>query len=106
MASPTPASKTRVNIVGLVGSLRAGSHTQQAVAHALEGARGLGAHTELLDLAAFNLPLCDGRLEGDPPSGVVQFRDQLREAHGFVVGTPEYHGSFSGLLKNALDLAG
>jgi FMN reductase len=30
----------------------------------------------------------------------------VRSAHGILLGTPEYHGSFSGVLKNALDLMG
>jgi NAD(P)H-dependent FMN reductase len=30
----------------------------------------------------------------------------VREADGLILGTPEYHGSFSGVLKNALDLMG
>jgi NAD(P)H-dependent FMN reductase len=99
-------TRTKVDVVGLVGSLRPGSHTRQAVQTALQGARALGADTELLDLSTFDLPACDGHLEGEPPAGVVRFRERLRAAHGFVVGTPEYHGSFSGLLKNALDLTG
>lgn len=98
-------SKTKVRIVGLSGSLRQGSHTQQAVKHALQGARELGAETEYLDLGSFELPLCDGNLDAEPP-GVVRFREALRGAQGFVIGTPEYHGSFSGLLKNALDHTG
>ena len=108
MASPPAATevKTQVDIVGLVGSLRQGSHTREAVACALNGAHALGAKTELLDLASFQLPLCDGKLSVEPSPGVIRFRERLRAAHGFVVGTPEYHGSFSGLLKNALDLTG
>jgi NAD(P)H-dependent FMN reductase len=31
---------------------------------------------------------------------------EVRRAHGILLGTPEYHGSFSGVLKNALDLMG
>jgi NAD(P)H-dependent FMN reductase len=30
----------------------------------------------------------------------------VRKAQGILLGTPEYHGSFSGVLKNALDLMG
>ncbi len=28
----------------------------------------------------------------------------MRAADGFIIGTPGYHGSLSGLIKNALDL--
>jgi len=30
----------------------------------------------------------------------------VRESDGIILGTPEYHGSFSGVLKNALDHMG
>ena len=33
-----------------------------------------------------------------------RLRKEVKEAHGIIVGTPEYHGSLSGVLKNALDL--
>jgi FMN reductase len=31
--------------------------------------------------------------------------DALRQAHGVIISSPGYHGSISGLLKNALDYA-
>ena len=40
------------------------------------------------------------------PPGVVCLRDAVGAAHGIILGTPEYHGSFSGVLKNSLDLMG
>ena len=30
----------------------------------------------------------------------------MKQARGIILGTPEYHGGFSGVLKNALDLMG
>ena len=33
-------------------------------------------------------------------------RRALRHADGILIGTPEYHGSFSGVLKNAIDHMG
>lgn len=96
-----------IRIVGIPGSLREGSHTRQAVAHALEGAKQHGVEAELIDLRAFELPFCDGRDdESAYPPGVEMLRKKLQGAHGFVLGTPEYHGSFTGVLKNALDLCG
>jgi len=40
-----------------------------------------------------------------PPDSenVAALRRQVQEADGIILGTPEYHGSFSGVLKNALD---
>ncbi len=36
----------------------------------------------------------------------VKAKPEERAAEGIILGTPEYHGGFSGVLKNALDLMG
>jgi NAD(P)H-dependent FMN reductase len=36
----------------------------------------------------------------------VQLREDVKAAQGVILGTPEYHASFSGVLKYALDLMG
>jgi multimeric flavodoxin WrbA len=33
-------------------------------------------------------------------------REEVKHAEGIILGTPEYHGGYSGVLKNALDLMG
>jgi FMN reductase len=40
---------------------------------------------------------------GGPTPDQVEFADAVREADGVVLATPGYHGSLSGLVKNALD---
>jgi len=94
------------HVVGLAGSLRAGSATRMAVRHALKGAEEEGAKVGLMDLAAYDLPFL-GREKEDPGARAVErFRADLRAADGIILGSPEIHGSFSGVLKNALDLTG
>ena len=44
--------------------------------------------------------------ESDYPPGVFKLREKVKRAHGILLGSPEYHGSFSGVLKSALDLMG
>lgn len=96
-----------VQVVGLVGSLRPGSYTRLAVQLALSGASELGAATKLIDLRDYALPFCDGsKDESHYPPDVARLRSDLRAATGIIVGTPEYHGGYSGVLKNALDLMG
>lgn len=96
-----------VRVVGIPGSLREGSYTIATVEHALEGARGAGATVDLIDLRDLELPFCTGNEAGStPPEDVVELRDRVQAADGIVLGTPEYHGSYSGVLKNALDLMG
>jgi NAD(P)H-dependent FMN reductase len=104
-----------LRIVGIAGSVRPRGDkkltaTEAAVAVALEGAADVGAQTELLDLRELNLPLRDGldfqsaHCEGsDVPEGVSRLRAAVAGAHGVILGTPEYHNSYSGAIKTAID---
>jgi NAD(P)H-dependent FMN reductase len=97
----------RVFVVGICGSLRRGSYTRMAVQMALQGAREVGAQTCLIDLQDYQLVACDGKEdERTYPADVFRLRREVSQAQGIILGTPEYHGSFSGVLKNALDLMG
>jgi FMN reductase len=74
-----------------------------AVQIALKGAAQFGAQTRFLDLKSYGLTLLDDNSESE---GARQWRADVAEADGLIIGTPEYHGSFSGVLKNALDFLG
>ena len=93
-----------IEIVGISGSLRAGSLTRRAVETALEGAAESGAKTRLVDLRDYNLIFRDGKDESAYPTDVFRLRAEVKQADGIILGTPEYHGSLSGVIKNALDL--
>lgn len=93
------------HIVGLAGSLRAGSATQMAVRCALLGAERVGARTQLLDLASYDLPFLGRDEDLTKRKAVECFLGDLRGADGIIIGSPELHGSLSGVLKNALDLS-
>ena len=102
-----PRDEPPIRIAGIGGSLRAGSYTRMAVRHALRGAAQAGAQTELIDLTDYKLIFCDGKEdESSYPEDVFKLRRAVKQADGIILGTPEYHGSFSGVLKNALDLLG
>jgi Predicted flavoprotein len=73
---------------------------------ALEGAAESGAETRLIDLNGYNLIFRAGQDETGYPSDVARLRAEVKQADGIILGTPEYHGSLSGVLKNALDLMG
>ena len=78
-----------------------------ALVVALRGAEAAGAETQLIDLRDYQLAFCDGNDEARPyPKDVTRLREEVRSAHGIILGTPEYHGGYSGALKNALDLMG
>jgi FMN reductase len=93
-----------VRVASLCGSLRPGSYTAAALRIALEGAKSHGAETHAIDLRDYDLSLHCGDLKRaalDPKA--QKFRADVKAVDGLVIGTPEYHGSFSGVLKNALD---
>ena len=90
------------HIVALGGTSRPESATGRALARCLEIAQEAGARTTLLTGEAINFPpyeLCDPVPEGN----IAHFVDVLRSADALIVGSPGYHGTLSGLVKNALD---
>ena len=93
-----------VKIVGIGGSLRPEASSYQALAVAIQRVQALGASTEILDLRQMQLPFCTGDDEYPGYPDVVRLRETVQEADGLILATPEYHGSISGVMKNALDL--
>ena len=93
-----------VKIVGIGGSLRPDSYSQSALNIALQRVEALGAVTETLDLRTMKLPFCDGGDEYPGYPDLERLRSTVKQADGLILATPEYHGSVSGVLKNALDL--
>ena len=93
-----------VKVVGIIGSLRTDSYSALAVQEAINRVKDLGAEVEILDLREMTLPFCDGGSEYPDYPDVEVLRDKVKAADGLILATPEYHGSVSGVLKNALDL--
>lgn len=107
MANVQPGVKgafAGIKIVGIGGSLRDSSHTYQALELAMQRVSALGAKTETLDLRTMNLPFCDGGDDYSVFPDVAKLQQAVQKADGIILATPEYHGSLSGVLKNALDL--
>ena len=91
-------------IVAVGGTLRANSSTERAMRHVLAAAQRAGARTKLISGSSLQLPL----YQPDNPERSDGARDLVAElalADGIILGSPGYHGSISGLVKNALDYA-
>lgn len=88
-------------VVAICGSLRDSSQTQVALKEALTAAKDIGATTELINLKNYELPSLNA-VDGDVPDART-LRRSIKQADSVLVGTPNYHGSYSGALKNALD---
>lgn len=89
-------------IVGVGGTLREESSSERALRHCLNTAAELGADVESYSGAALALPMFAPHLIARTPE-CDAFVDAVRRADGIVIATPGYHGSISGLVKNALD---
>jgi len=99
---------TAPTLVGLGGTLRERSYSRAALKEALHLAEAHGAQTELLDLRELNLPMFvpDIGLEEYPAEhqpGIQQLIDACRRADALIWASPAYHGTVSGVFKNALD---
>lgn len=102
-----PQGRKGSRVIGICGSLRPGSYTRMVVEIALLGAAELKCETQLIDLRDYELVFCNGNEdESTYPKDVFKLREEVRRADGIILGTPEYHGGYSGVLKNALDLMG
>ncbi|SFG33379.1 NAD(P)H-dependent FMN reductase [Halopelagius inordinatus] len=95
---------TDTHVVAVCGSLRDRSYTRLSLERVLDGVRDAGATGEMLDLREYDLPPMNADRDGQGDSADVVRR--IREADAVVLGTPMYHGSYSGVLKNALDYCG
>jgi FMN reductase len=102
--SEQPRENVIIRVAGLCGSIRPGSYTRMALAIALRGAAQAGAVTELIDLRDYKLPFAGSGADAGPDA--ERLSAAVKAADGLILGTPEYHGSVSGVLKNALDLMG
>jgi len=92
-----------ITVLGICGSLRAGSYNKAALRTAIE-LKPLGMTIETADIGSFPLYNEDVRAQGFPPP-VERFRRQIVVADGLLFVTPEYNYSISGVLKNAIDWA-
>ncbi|MDP2309424.1 MAG: NAD(P)H-dependent oxidoreductase [Pseudomonadota bacterium] len=93
-----------MRVLAVCGSLRPSSSTRSALAVALAAAGQRGAEVGWVDISG--LPWCDGRAVDAYGPRVDAFRAEVASADALLLGSPEYHGSFTGVLKNALDLCG
>ena len=90
-----------MQILGIAGSLRAGSYNRQLLRLAAENLPDgveLAVWEGLRDLPAFSEDE-----EKTSSFAVAGFRAAIAAADAVLIATPEYNGSIPGALKNALD---
>ena len=101
---PDPSDPKQPLVVGIGGVIGGISSTERALAIALDAAAKEGFRTRMFggeDMARLPLynPRATTRTEHERA-----FVDAVREASALIISSPGYHGSISGVVKNALDL--
>jgi FMN reductase len=94
------AGSVRVLCIG--GSTRPGSGSESAVKVCAAAAAEAGAEVDLILSRELMFPIYDTEsAERDPLA--QRFVSAVRAADALIVASPGYHGSMSGMIKNALD---
>lgn len=92
-----------LRIVGIGGTTKSASSTEQALVIALASAREAGADVHHFDGPFLARLPHYGTDEATRSAEGAELVAALRQADGVILASPGYHGSISGLVKNAVD---
>src|SRR5262249_5260751 len=91
-----------INVLALVGSLRAASVNRQIAELAAEDAPE-GVSVTVYD-GLGDVPFYNDDVDGaDAPAAATKLRNAVADADAILVVTPEYNGSYPAVVKNAID---
>ena len=92
------------SLLVFAGSTRAQSFNRRLAHVAADIARAQGAQVTHLELADFDLPLYNADLEArGTPAAAIRLKEIFHAHPAWVICSPEYNGSYTGLLKNTID---
>jgi FMN reductase len=92
-----------LRIVGIGGTTKSASSTEHALVIALASAREAGAEVQHFDGPFLAKLPHYGTDEATRSTEGAELIAALRQADGVILASPGYHGSISGLVKNAVD---
>jgi len=93
------------DLLGIVGSQSQPSKTRSALEVALNAAEDtFKVSTGILHLAEYHIETADGRSMKEYQGDTAVALQKIADSRAFLIGTPVYRGSYSGALKNLLDL--
>ena len=94
-------------ILAFAGSLREHSYSKRVVKTAIKGAEKAGAEVTYIDLRDFPMPIynADDHAQNGFDANALKLQKLMSEHDGLLIASPEYNGSLSGALKNAIDWA-
>src|SRR5712664_4777778 len=91
-----------LKILAVVGSLQRESVTRAVIAHVAERLRAEGCAVDAVAFEKEPLALYNPDTAHDLP-GYSELQARVERADVILLGTPDYHGSISGAMKNFLD---
>lgn len=96
-----------IKVLAFAGSTRTDSVNKKLVSEAASIARHMQANVTVIDLKEYPIPFYDGDLETTEgmPINAKQLRQLMIQSDVILIASPEYNGSLSAVLKNAIDWA-
>ena len=103
MAATKNATEKKIRLIALLGSVRPGNNTGKALAVAKRAAdKQPHVEFEIIDPANLNVPL-PGKGSTDDTRWL---QHEVKHADAVLLATPEYHGSYSSVMKLLIDNMG
>ena len=91
-----------MRVLGINGSLREASWNRKLLRLALGNLESKGVETSEFGLNRVPIYNADVEAEGTPPS-VTALRSTVERADAVIITSPEYNGTFSSVIKNAVE---
>jgi len=91
-----------LNVLAVVGSLQRASVTRIVIEYVAEQLQAAGCVVDILDFLKEPLALYNPDTAHELP-GYADLQSRVDRADVVFLGTPDYHGSLSGAMKNFLD---
>src|SRR5262249_54838517 len=91
-------------ILIISGTNRPDSHAIRVSKILLDHYKKANANVELLSLTELPREVFDGAAYATKPPGMIAIQKRVLDAQGLHIVTPEYNGSFPGVLKYFIDM--
>ncbi len=91
-----------LHVLAVIGSLQRESVTRVVVQHVAQQLEAAGCAVDVLDLEKEPLALYNPDTARGV-TGYAELQTRVHRADALLLGTPDYHGSISGAMKNFLD---
>jgi NAD(P)H-dependent FMN reductase len=94
-----------MKIAIISGSTRLNRKSHRVALAAEKYLKNKGCEPVVLDLAALNLPMFEETISkmAEVPAGLRAFADAVKSADAAIFVSPEYNGTYTSALKNAVD---